>query len=206
MAGRTVPQMQAALSQGEQQRTGKRFQSSLYDTIKMATGDTELQLLQVPIGVIGSGYTAAKTLLQTNARAAGTIPKGQMFEAHGVIPYLYCGAAAVNNATMLAIQLWMRSAMFLVKFPGGDDLIQERLDFVFNEQRQWLHVPTTAGDNIHPANTVTVPGYYKLNDKLKFAALDSYEIRIHNLVAVPAALNGFEITMRFMGFRKRLSS
>lgn len=206
MARPGVAEAQAALeANSEQQKTGKKFQWSLFDTHLMATGDLEIQMFQTPRGQNGNGFTP-KTLIQTNVKGAGTIPKGQQFEAHAVVPYLYANGTAINNATYLAIQTWMRQAMFRVSFPGGDDLIQERFDFIFGEMRQWLHVPTTSGDNIFPAQVLTPPGYYKLNSKLKFGALDSYEIRCHNFVAVASALNGFQLTLRLVGNLSRLGS
>ena len=197
---------QDALERGEQQPVGKNIQWSLWDTHAHATGDLSVQLFQIPKGQIGNGFAVAKTLIQTNNLGAGTIPKGQMFIAKAIVPYLWAAGAAINNATYLAIQNWMRQGIFRVKFPGGDDLIQERIDFIFGEQRQWLHVPTTAGDNIFPAQVLTPPGYYPLNKELKFAGLDSYEIIEDNITAVAAAFNTFQVTWRFVGFLKRLSS
>lgn len=209
MAGKFLPPIakrQAQLERGEQQATGKVIQWSLWDTHKLATGDLDVQMFQIPIGQPGNGFVAAKTLIQTNGRGAGTIPKGQKFEAHALVPYLWTAGATINNATLLAIQNWMRQGLFQVKFPGGDDLLQERMDFIWGEQKQTVLVPTVAGDNIFPQQLLTPVGYYKLNKKILFAALDSYEIHMNNIAAVAAALNTFEITWRFVGILKRLSA
>jgi len=207
MAQKSVKQMQDHLSSGEQMATGKKMQWSLWDTHKLATADAQIQLFVNPRGQNGNGFTP-KTLVQTNGKGAGTIPKGQKLEAFGLAVYLWANGAAINNATLLAIQNFLRKTVLHIKFPGGDDIFQEPLDHIMGEFRQWLHVPTTAGDNVFPAQQVGIPGYYKLNEKITFAALDSYEIFLENFESsgVQAALNNFEIKLRMIGKLSRLSS
>ncbi len=55
----------------------------LYDTNSIATGNAvvNFQFFQVPLGQAGSGFAAAKTLLETNMRLAGQLPRPQVFFA-----------------------------------------------------------------------------------------------------------------------------
>jgi hypothetical protein len=200
-----VTRLQEQLQRGEQVGVGKRFQWSLYDSVKLKTNDTNIQLFSVPFGQVGSGYATAKTMRETNNRAANTIPQGQMFEAHAMIPYFFDGVA-VNNAQMLAWLKFQRDAIFHVKFTGGDDLIQEPLDHILGTQYNMLQVPTVAGDQITSLQQLSPSGYLKLNEKLKFGALSQYEITLENIAAIPAALNDKEVKFRFVGFLKRLES
>lgn len=200
-----VTELQESLQRGEQVGVGKRFQWSLYDTVKFLLGDLNIQLFSVPFGQAGNGFTVAKGYRETNNRAANTIPQGQMFEAHAMIPYLFDGVA-VNNVQMLAWMKWAKDAIFKVKFTGGDDLIQEPMEHILGLQYNMLMVPTVAGDQITALQQLTPSGYLKLNEKLKFGALSQYEITLENTVAIPAALVGKEVKFRFVGFLKRLES
>lgn len=200
-----VTKLQENLQRGEQVAVGKRFQWSLYDTIKFVLGDLNIQLFSVPFGQAGNGYTASKGYRETNNRAANTIPQGQMFEAHAMIPYLFDGVA-VNNTQMLAWMAWAKSAIFHVKFTGGDDLIQEPMEHILGLQYNMLMVPTVAGDQITALQQLNPSGYLKLNEKIRFGALSQYEITLENTVAIPAALVGKEVKFRFVGYLKRLES
>lgn len=205
MARSRVTALQEQLQKGEQQKVGKRFGWSLYDSHKFTTGETTISMFSVPVGVPGNGYTVAKTLRETNGRASNTIPQGQMLEAHTLMAYLFDGVA-MNNAQLLAWMKWQRDGLFHVKFTGGDDLVQEPIDHIMGTQNNFIHVPTTAGDNVFPQQLIAPIGYYKLNEKIKFAALSQYEITLENTVAIPAALNGKEVKFRFVGILKRLGS
>ncbi len=200
----SAAQLESDLKQGEMQGVGKKLHWNLFDTHKLATGDADIELFRIGVGQNGNGFSP-KTRAQTNVRS-GIIPKGQRFTMHGLIPYLYAGTSAINNATYLKIQQFLRQAMVRIKFPGGDDIFQERLDFIFGEQKNWLHVPTTAGDNIFPGQLLTPHAYEKLNEPIKFAALDDFEFHLENLTVVDSSMNNMEITFRKVGYLERISS